>query len=168
MIECPSRSPKVESLFFSKNWQLYFSLVNLFSTPLQRNLLTLRNPKHVIPGTGTRQEYSSQALAASCSKAYITCFFPQPEKPKSRVPSFLEKLATLLFTGLPLLDPSTAKLTRFKTQSTSSPSTARPRPVHRDHPLRSRSSRNLLNENPSITDAFGKKGQQADVKCIHS
>ena len=51
---------------------------------------------------------------------YITCFFPQPEKPKSRVPSFLEKLATLLFTGLLLLDPSTAKLTHFITQNTSS------------------------------------------------
>ena len=36
--------------------------------------------------------------------------FPQPENLKSRVPFFSEKLATLLFSGLPLLDPSTAKL----------------------------------------------------------
>ena len=50
---------------------------------------------------------------------YITCFFPQPQKPKSRVPSFLEKLATLLLTGLLLL-ASTAKLTHFITKNTSS------------------------------------------------
>ena len=78
------KSPKVESLLFSKNWQLYFSLVYLFWAPLQQN------SGHYTP--------------------YITCFFPQPEKPKSRAPFFLEKLATLLFTGLPLLGPSTAKL----------------------------------------------------------
>ena len=36
--------------------------------------------------------------------------FPQPENLKSRVPFFFEKLATLLFSGLPLLGPSTAKL----------------------------------------------------------
>ena len=51
---------------------------------------------------------------------YTTCFFPQPEKPTSRAPFFLQKLATLLFTGLPLLDPSTAKLTHFITKNTSS------------------------------------------------
>ena len=70
---------KVESLFFPKNWQLYFSVVYLFLTPLQQN-----------------------------SGHYIPC--PQPENLKSRVPFFSEKLATLLFSGLPLLDPSTAKL----------------------------------------------------------
>ena len=47
------KSQKVEPLFFSKNWQLYFSMVNLFSTRLQRNLLTskpkTRHPKHFAP-----------------------------------------------------------------------------------------------------------------------
>ena len=71
-------------LLHQTTWQFYFSLVCLFCTPLQQN------SGHYIP--------------------YITCFFPQPEKPKSRVPFFSEKLATLLFSGLPLLDPSTAKL----------------------------------------------------------
>ena len=118
------KTSKVESLFFPKNWQLYFSVVYLFLTPLQQN------SGHYIP--------------------YITCFFPQPEKPKSRVPFFpkignstfqwftsswplysktpattshshslktskveslfFRKLATLLFSRLPLLNPSTAKL----------------------------------------------------------
>ena len=73
------KTSKVESLFFPKNWQLYFSVVYLFLTPLQQN------SGHYIP-------------------------FPQPENLKSRVPFFSEKLATLLFSGLPLLDPSTAKL----------------------------------------------------------
>ena len=71
-------------LLHQTTWQFYFSLVYLFWTPLQQN------SGHYIP--------------------YITCFFPQPEKPKSRVPFFSEKLATLLLSGLPLLDPSTAKL----------------------------------------------------------
>ena len=71
-------------LLHQTTWQFYFSLVYLFWTPLQQN------SGHYIP--------------------YITCFFPQPEKPTSRIPFFSEKLATLLFSGLPLLDPSTAKL----------------------------------------------------------
>ena len=73
------KTSKVESFFFPKNWQLYFSVVYLFLTPVQQN------SGHHIP-------------------------FPQPENLKSRVPFFSEKLATLLFSGLPLLDPATAKL----------------------------------------------------------
>ena len=46
--------------------------------------------------------------------------------------------------------------------SSFSPSTARPPPVPPDHPLRSRSSRNLLNENPSISEMLlGKTAQLA-------
>ena len=103
------KTSKVESLFFPKNWQLYFSVVYLFLTPLQQN------SGHYIP--------------------YITCFFPQPEKPKSRVPFFSEKLATLLCSLLPCYFCS------------SRPSTARPPPVHSpstarppDPDIRSRSS----------------------------
>ena len=67
-----------------------------------------------------QQPFTPKPFCSGHYIPYITCFFPQPEKPKSRVPSFLEKLATLLFTGLLLLDPSTAKLTHFITQNTSS------------------------------------------------
>ena len=67
-----------------------------------------------------QQPFTPKPFCSGHYIPYITCFFPQPEKPKSRAPSFLEKLATLLFTGLLLLDPSTAKLTHFITQNTSS------------------------------------------------
>ena len=94
------------------------------SGPLYSKTYSLHKPKRVIPSTCTRQEYSKPFTPKPFCNGhyipYITCFFPQPEKPKSRAPSFLEKLATLLFTGLLLLDPSTAKLTRFINQNTSS------------------------------------------------
>ena len=64
--------------------------------------------------------YTSQKECLCIFFPYTTCFFPQPEKPTSRAPFFRQKLATLLFTGLPLLDPSTAKLTHFITKNTSS------------------------------------------------
>ena len=53
----------------------------------------------------------------------VTSFFPQPGKPKSRAPFFLEKLEFLLFTGLPLLGPSATlqpNLHTFIAQNTSS------------------------------------------------
>ena len=114
----------MEPLLFSKNWQLYFSLVYLFWAFLQRNLLTsktkTRHPKHLHQTRIFQQPFTPKPFCSDHYIPYITCFFPQPEKPKSRVPSFLEKLATLLFSGFILLDPSTAKLTHFITQNTSS------------------------------------------------
>ena len=59
--------------------------------------------------------------------------FPQPENLKSRVPFFSEKLATLLFSGLPLLGPPMLFL---QLPPVHSPSTARPP----DPDIRSRSS----------------------------
>ena len=118
------KSPKVEPLLFSKNWQLYFSLVYLFWASLQRNLLTskpkTRHPKHMHQTRIFQQPFTPKPFCSGHYIPYIACFFPQPEKPKSRVPSFLEKLATLIFTGLPLLGLSAAKLIHFITQNTSS------------------------------------------------
>ena len=68
------KTSKIDSLFFPKNWQLYFSVVYLFLTPVQHN------SGHHIP-------------------------FRRPENLKSRVPFFSEKLATLLFSGLPFQCP---------------------------------------------------------------
>ena len=67
-----------------------------------------------------QQPFTRQPFCSGHYIPYITCFFPQPEKPKSRAPSFLEKLATLIFTGLPLLGLSAAKLIHFVAQNTSS------------------------------------------------
>ena len=117
-------TPKSKPLLFSKNWQLYFSLVYLFWASLQRNLLTskpkTRHPKHLHQTRIFQQPFTPKPFCNGHYIPYITCFFPQPEKPKSRAPSFLEKLATLIFTGLPLLGLSAAKLFHFMTQNTSS------------------------------------------------
>ena len=116
-----TKSPKVESLFFPKNWQLYFSVVYLFLAPLQQN------SGHYIPfpqpeNLKSRAPFFSPKnwqLYFSVVYLFLTPLqqnsghyipFPQPENLKSRVPFFSEKLATLLFSGLPLLGPSTAKL----------------------------------------------------------
>ena len=120
-----------------------------------------------------QQPFTPQPFCSGHYIPYITCFFPQPEKPKSRAPSFLEKLATLLFTGLLLLDPSTAKLTHFITQKTSSqalapdknipaafytkaflhpssPDTFYTRPLSTRHIF----TRNLLDQTPFTPDTF--------------
>ena len=87
------------------------------SGPLQQNLLTswpkTRHPKHLHQTRIFQQPFTPKPFCTGHYIPYITCFFPQPEKPKSRVPSLPKKLATLLFTGLPLLGLSAAKLTQF-------------------------------------------------------
>ena len=113
-----SRAPS----FLEKLATLLFTGL-LFWAPLQQNLLTskpkTRHPKHLHQTKIFQQPFTPKPFCSGHYIPYITCFCPQPEKPKSRVPSFLEKLATLIFTGLLLLGPSTAKLTHFKTQNTS-------------------------------------------------
>ena len=118
-------------------------MVYLFLTPLQQN------SGHYIP--------------------YITCFFPQPEKPKSRVPSFLENLATLIFTGLPLLGLSAAKLIHFVAQNTSSQELAPDknipaafyttaflqRPLHPIHNLFLPTARKAQKESPFFSRKIG-------------
>ena len=64
-------------------WQLYFSLVFLFWAPLQQN------SGHYIP--------------------YVTCFFPQPEKPKSIVPVFSRKIGNSTFHWLTSSGPLCSK-----------------------------------------------------------
>ena len=90
-------------LLHQTTWQLYFSLVYLFWTPLQQN-------SGHIPYITCFFFWTSVQQNSGHYIPYITCFFPQPEKPKSRVP-FFEKLATLLLTGLPLLGPATTSHT---------------------------------------------------------
>ena len=111
-------------LLHQTTWQFYFSLVYLFWTPLQQN------SGHYIP--------------------YITCFFPQPEKPKSRVPFFSKKLATLLFRGLPLLDPSTAKL----------------RPLH-PIPTASTTSRSHSQKTSKVESLFFSKNWQLYFSVVY-
>ena len=69
------KSPKVEPLLSSKNWQLYLSVVYLFLTPLQQNLLT-----HFIT-----QIPSSQALAPdkNIPAAFYTKAFLHPSSPNT-------------------------------------------------------------------------------------
>ena len=112
---------KVESLFFPKNWQLYFSVVYLFLTPLQQNsghYIPFPQPEHL----KSRVPFFSENLATLLFQWFTSSWPLYSKTPattshshslktlKSRVPFFSEKLATLLFSGLPLLDPCTAKL----------------------------------------------------------
>ena len=96
---------------------VYFSQVYLFWASLQRNLLTskpkTRHPKHLRQTKIFQQPFTPKPFCTGHYIPYITRFFPQPEKPKSRAPSFLEKLATLLLPGLPPPGLPTAKLTQF-------------------------------------------------------
>ena len=111
---------KVESLFFPKNWQLYFSVVYLFLTPLQQN------SGHYIPfpqpeNLKSRVPFFFRKIGNSTFQ-WFTSFWPLYSKTPattshshslktSKIDSlfFSEKLATLLFSGLPLLDPCTAQ-----------------------------------------------------------
>ena len=111
---------KVESLFFPKNWQLYFSVVYLFLAFYSKTPATTSH-SHSLKTSKVESLFFPKNWQLHFSVVYLFLTplqqnpghyipFPQPENLKSRVPFFSEKLATLLFSGLPLLDPSTAKL----------------------------------------------------------
>ena len=121
------KTSKVESLFFSKNWQLYFSVAYLFLT------LYSKTP-------ATTSHFDSQKT----SKVESLFFSKNWQLYFSRVYLFWTPPPMLFLQLPPVHSPSTARPPDHPLQSrssissllpcyfcTSSPSTARPPPVHR-------------------------------------
>ena len=85
------KSPKLEPLLFSKNWQLYFHWFTS-SAPLCSETYSLPNPKHVIQALAPAKNIP----AAFYTKSFLqrplhpihNLLLPTARKPKSRVPSF--------------------------------------------------------------------------------
>ena len=132
--------PKVESLFFPKNWQLYFSVVYLFLTPLQQNsghYIPFPQPENLksrVPffrkiGSSTFQWLTSGVLTLYSKTPATTSHFHSQKT--SKVESlFFRKIGNSTFHGFTSSGPLLPCYF-----CSSRPSTARPPPVHRIIPF---------------------------------